>query len=122
MRTSTASDVSTLAELNRQVGGKSGPLGVVGVLSRADEIGVGRIDAMMSAKDIAEGPGGPLSQRLNGTGPFRFVEQRGNDTVLEAFDGYFKGKPSIPSINFTFVGDSTTRMLSLMNVVSCTRQ
>lgn len=53
MRTSTASDVSTLAELNRQVGGKSGPLGVVGVLSRADEIGVGRIDAMMSAKEIA---------------------------------------------------------------------
>ena len=70
---------------------------------------------MMSAKDIAGGPGGPLSQRLNGTGPFRFVEQRGNDTVLEAFDGYFKGKPSVPSINFTFVGDSTTRMLSLMN-------
>lgn len=70
---------------------------------------------MMSAKDIAEGPGGVLSQRLNGTGPFKFVAQRGNDTVLEAFDGYFKGKPGIPGINFTFTGDSTTRMLSLMN-------
>ncbi|CDN94896.1 ABC transporter substrate-binding protein [Agrobacterium tumefaciens] len=70
---------------------------------------------IMSAKDVAGGPGGPLSQRLNGTGPFKFVEQRGNDTVMQAFDGYFKGKPAIPGINFTFTGDSTTRMLSLMN-------
>ncbi|MCQ1767817.1 ABC transporter substrate-binding protein [Neorhizobium galegae] len=70
---------------------------------------------IMSAKDIAGGPGGPLSQRLNGTGPFKFVGQKGNDTVMEAFDGYFKGKPAIPGINFTFTGDSTTRMLSLMN-------
>lgn len=70
---------------------------------------------IMSAKDIAEGPGGALSQRLNGTGPFKFVAQRGNDTVLAANDSYFKGKPGIPGINFTFVGDSTTRMLSLMN-------
>ncbi|KQT52501.1 MULTISPECIES: ABC transporter substrate-binding protein [unclassified Aureimonas] len=70
---------------------------------------------IMSAKDVAAGPGGPLSQRLNGTGPFKFVEQRGNDTVLEAFDGYFRGKPAIPGISFTFTGDSTTRMLSLMN-------
>ncbi|MVA56509.1 ABC transporter substrate-binding protein [Agrobacterium vitis] len=70
---------------------------------------------IMSAKDVAGGPGGVLSQRLNGTGPFKFVEQRGNDTVMAAFDGYFKGKPGIPGINFTFTGDSTTRMLSLMN-------
>lgn len=70
---------------------------------------------IMSAKDIAEGPKGVLSQRLNGTGPFKFKGQEGNDTVLEAFDGYFRGKPVIPGINFTFVGDSTTRMLSLMN-------
>ncbi|MCD0416088.1 ABC transporter substrate-binding protein [Rubrivivax sp. JA1024] len=70
---------------------------------------------MMSAKDIAGGPGGVLSQRLNGTGPFKFVEQRGNDTVMTAYDDYFKGKPAIAGINFTFTGDSTTRMLSLMN-------
>ncbi len=35
--------------------------------------------------------------------------------MLAAYDGYFKGKPAIPGINFTFTGDSTTRMLSLMN-------
>jgi peptide/nickel transport system substrate-binding protein len=70
---------------------------------------------MMSAKDIEGGPQGPLSQRLNGTGPFRFVEQRGNDTVLEAFDGYFLGAPKVPGVTFSFVGDATTRILSMLN-------
>ncbi|WP_226935354.1 ABC transporter substrate-binding protein [Pseudogemmobacter faecipullorum] len=70
---------------------------------------------ILSADDVAQGPSGPLSQRLNGTGPFRFVEQRGNDTVMEAFDGYFKGKATVPGVTFSFVGDGTTRMLSLMS-------
>lgn len=70
---------------------------------------------IMSAKDIEGGPNGPLSQRLNGTGPFRFKEQAGNDTVMTAFEGYFRGAPKVPGVNFSFVGDSTTRMLSLLN-------
>lgn len=70
---------------------------------------------IMSATDIAGGPNGPLSQRPNGTGPFRFVEQRGNDTILAAFDDYHQGKPTVSGVNFSFVGDATTRMLSLMN-------
>ena len=70
---------------------------------------------IMSADDIEGGPNGPLSQRLNGTGPFKFVEQRGNDTIMEANGDYFLGAPVIPQIVFSFVGDSTTRMLSLMN-------
>ncbi|WP_155043832.1 ABC transporter substrate-binding protein [Paracoccus shanxieyensis] len=70
---------------------------------------------ILSAKDVAAGPGGPLTQRLNGTGPFKFVEQRGNDTVMEAFPAYFKGAPTVPGVTFSFVGDATTRMLSLMN-------
>src|SRR5258708_4481238 len=35
------------------VGGWAGALGVIGVASGADEIGAGRIDAMLSAKDVA---------------------------------------------------------------------
>lgn len=70
---------------------------------------------IMSASDIAGGPNGPLSQRLNGTGPFRFVEQKGNDTVMAAFDDYFRGKPKISGVTYSFVGDATTRMLSLMS-------
>ncbi|MFB8009197.1 Isoniazid-inducible protein iniC, partial [Nocardia sp. NPDC056000] len=34
-------------------GGTSAPLGVIGVVSRADEIGAGRIDALNSARDVA---------------------------------------------------------------------
>ena len=70
---------------------------------------------MISAKDIAEGPNGILSQRLNGTGPFKFVKQDGNDTVMEANETYFRGKPAIPAIHFVYVGDPTTRLLSLLN-------
>lgn len=70
---------------------------------------------ILSATDVAAGPGGPLTQRLNGTGPFKFVEQRGNDTVMAAFPEYFRGEPTIPGVTFSFVGDATTRMLSLMN-------
>ncbi|WP_171050210.1 dynamin family protein [Nocardia cyriacigeorgica] len=36
-------------------GGGSGPLGVIGVVSRADEIGAGRIDALHSAREVAAG-------------------------------------------------------------------
>lgn len=70
---------------------------------------------ILSAADIADGPGGVLTQRLNGTGPFRFVEQSGNDTVMAAFAEYYRGTPKVPGVTFSFVGDSTTRMLSLMN-------
>ncbi|XWN34372.1 MAG: ABC transporter substrate-binding protein [Devosia sp.] len=70
---------------------------------------------MMSAKDIAGGPNGPLSQRLNGTGPFRFVEQRGNDTILESYEDYFMGAPKVAGVTFSFVGDATTRILSMLN-------
>ncbi len=70
---------------------------------------------IMSTTDIAGGPSGPLSRRLNGTGPFKFVEQRGNDTVMAAFDDYFRGKPTMSGVVYSFVGDGTTRMLSLMN-------
>jgi peptide/nickel transport system substrate-binding protein len=70
---------------------------------------------IMSAKDVAAGPNGPLSQRLNGTGPFKFVGQQGNTTVLEAFPGYFRGAPKVPGVRVQFVGDATTRLLSLLN-------
>jgi peptide/nickel transport system substrate-binding protein len=70
---------------------------------------------IMSATDVKAGPAGPLTQRLNGTGPFRFVEQKGNATILKANESYFGGKVAIAEIHFAFVGDSTTRMLSLLN-------
>ena len=53
LRSLSASDVQFLGRIGAHVGGESGPLGVVGVVSRADEVGAGRADAMLSAKEIA---------------------------------------------------------------------
>lgn len=67
---------------------------------------------IMSASDIEDGS---VSRRPNGTGPFKFVEQSGNDTILEAFSDYYAGEPKLPGVTFSFVGDSTTRVLALRN-------
>jgi Dynamin family len=53
LRTLNAADIALLKQIGQLVGGASGALGVIGVASRADEIGAGRIDAMLSAKDVA---------------------------------------------------------------------
>lgn len=68
---------------------------------------------IMSAADIKDKK--VLSSRPNGTGAFKFVKQDGNTTVLAAFDDFHLGKPTIPGINFSFVGDATTRTLALLN-------
>lgn len=54
LRTLNAADIALLKQIGELVGGSSGALGVIGVASRADEIGAGRIDAMMAAKDVAK--------------------------------------------------------------------
>ncbi|KUI12902.1 Isoniazid-inducible protein iniC [Mycobacterium sp. GA-1285] len=53
LRTLNASDIALLKQIGELVGGSAGALGVIGVASRADEIGAGRIDAMLSARDVA---------------------------------------------------------------------
>ncbi|MCX2933865.1 dynamin-like GTPase family protein [Mycobacterium sp. CVI_P3] len=54
LRTLNAADIALLQQIGELVGGSSGALGVIGVASRADEIGAGRLDAMLSAKDVAQ--------------------------------------------------------------------
>ncbi|MBV8965087.1 MAG: dynamin-like GTPase family protein [Mycobacteriaceae bacterium] len=54
LRTLNAADVALLKQIGELVGGSAGALGVIGVASRADEIGAGRIDAMLSANDVAK--------------------------------------------------------------------
>ena len=53
LRTLNAADIALLKMIGELVGGSAGALGVIGVASRADEIGAGRLDAMMSANDVA---------------------------------------------------------------------
>src|SRR6195952_2019606 len=54
LRTLNAADIALLKQIGELVGGSSGALGVSGVASRADEIGAGRIDAMLSAGEVAK--------------------------------------------------------------------
>lgn len=53
LRTLNAADIALLKQIGDLVGGSAGALGVIGVASRADEIGAGRIDAMLSANEVA---------------------------------------------------------------------
>lgn len=66
---------------------------------------------IMSAADIA---GGAISQVPNGTGPFKFVEQAGDETVMKAFDGYYEGRPLLDEFRFAYMGDANTRVLALL--------
>jgi peptide/nickel transport system substrate-binding protein len=68
---------------------------------------------IMSAKDTADPES--LRQRPNGTGPYKFVEQRGDTTIMQAFADYQEGKPSIENLEFAYIGDVNTRVLALLN-------
>jgi peptide/nickel transport system substrate-binding protein len=49
-----------------------------------------------------------------GTGPFKFVEWVKDDHItLEAFDGYWRGKPKVDKIIFRVIPDPSARLLSL---------
>ncbi|WP_437126555.1 dynamin family protein [Nocardia mangyaensis] len=61
LRRLDATDVRFLEQLGAGAGG-AGPLGVIGVVSRADEIGAGRIDALHSARDVAARFAGELER------------------------------------------------------------
>jgi peptide/nickel transport system substrate-binding protein len=69
--------------------------------------------AIMS-KDDVKAPS-VLAQRPNGTGPFKFAEQKGNTTYLDAFDKYYQGKPILNHVQFAYIGDATTRVLGLLS-------
>ncbi|MEZ0349188.1 isoniazid-induced dynamin-like GTPase IniC [Mycobacterium sp. pR1184] len=64
LRTLNAADIALLKQIGQLVGGSAGALGIVGVASRADEIGAGRIDAMLSAADVAQ----RFTKEMNETG------------------------------------------------------
>ncbi|WP_157155954.1 MULTISPECIES: dynamin family protein [unclassified Diaminobutyricimonas] len=54
MRHLHSADLGFLTSFRDAVAGDSGTVNAIGVLSRADEIGAGRIDSLISARDIAE--------------------------------------------------------------------
>jgi peptide/nickel transport system substrate-binding protein len=56
-----------------------------------------------------------LQSHPNGTGPFKYVEQKGNASILAAFDKYYLGKPAIQNLQYVYIGDGNTRVLALLS-------
>lgn len=67
---------------------------------------------IMSKADVADPK--RLQAHPNGTGPFQFVKQDGNSTVLKAYDGFQNGRPLLDELRFSYIGDATTRVLGLL--------
>lgn len=58
--------------------------------------------------------GSDFSQKLIGSGPFRFVSQRQDDeVVLQRNDSYFRGAPRLSRVRFRVVPDAVVRALEL---------
>jgi peptide/nickel transport system substrate-binding protein len=73
----------------------------------------GALMAMLSKEDV-KNPAG-LSQKPNGTGAFKFIKQEGNTSYLEAFGNFFRGKPLLEHVEFSYIADATSRILGLMS-------
>jgi peptide/nickel transport system substrate-binding protein len=78
----------------------------------------GQAAGIACAEDIAKGKEW-LDQKLNGTGPFKWVRYggEGEGVVLEAnmdyWGGPFNQKPKFKTYNFKYVGDSSARLAAL---------
>ncbi len=73
----------------------------------------GHLMAIVSKDDVKDPK--VLSQRPNGTGPFKFVKQEGDSTHMVANDKYFRGRPKLDQVEFRYVADPTARVLGLMS-------
>ena len=63
----------------------------------------------------ANGDDGYLKAPI-GTGPYKFVQAVSGDRIeFEAFEDYWRGKPSIDNITIKIVADSNTRVVGLEN-------
>jgi peptide/nickel transport system substrate-binding protein len=66
---------------------------------------------LLEGKDITASP---LARAPVGTGPYRFVEWKpGEKIVLEAYDGYWEGRPNIDRYLYRVIPDSATMFLEL---------
>ena len=68
---------------------------------------------ILSAKDVADP--NVLKQRPNGTGPFRYMETKGDQIIFKANETFYDGKPEIETLLWNYVPDANTRVLGLLN-------
>ena len=63
---------------------------------------------------VPAGSGADFAQHPVGSGPFRFVSQKQDDTVIvESNPNYFRGGPAISRVRFRIVPDAVVRALEL---------
>lgn len=73
----------------------------------------GALMPIMSKDDVKDPKG--LTQKPNGTGAFKFVKQEGDTSHLVANDKFFRGRPKLDQVEFSYVADATARVLGLMS-------
>src|ERR1700722_17910721 len=73
----------------------------------------GALMAIMPKDDVKDPK--VLSQKVNGTRPFKFVKQEGDSSHLVASDNSFCARPKLDQVEFRYVADATARILGLMS-------
>jgi len=68
---------------------------------------------MLSAADVNDPA--TLRTRPNGTGPLKFVEQKGNDTILARNPDWTSGSLAFDEFVFSHIPDGTTRVLAVLS-------
>ncbi|WP_409330143.1 ABC transporter substrate-binding protein [Trujillonella humicola] len=56
-----------------------------------------------------------LQTEANGTGPFRLVSSDASSTVLEAYEDYWDGAPSISGVEFRYITEPAAALTALQN-------
>lgn len=86
-------------------------------LIRADALFPGRIASPaygIVSKPVVEAAGKSFGQSVAvGTGPFQFVERRGNDLVLKRFKEYWGGGKGVDSVVFRTVKEDAVRLAEI---------
>lgn len=58
----------------------------------------------------------PANMQPIGCGPFKFVSyESGSSVILEAFDGYFRGRPYLDQVIYRFIPDTNTAYQAFLN-------
>ena len=68
---------------------------------------------MMTAKDIKNPK--LLAQRPNGTGPYKFVKQDRDSTILVVNQNWWQTPPKVKNVHIRWIGDVNTRLMGLLS-------
>ncbi len=67
---------------------------------------------MLNKEDIESGK---IKTHPNGTGPWVFVEQKGDTTIMKANEKYWAGPPKLKYFHWVYVPNASTRLFGLLS-------